>query len=380
MTLEQYIDSIGKRYKLGNATEHSFRGDLQQLIESLVPDIKATNEPKRQQCGAPDYIITRKGIPLGYIEAKDIGADLGSKNYKEQFDRYKQSLENLIITDYLVFQFFREGTLVTSISIGQVQGNKIIGKPEKFAEFTLLIKEFCTYTGQTIKSSSKLSKMMAAKARLLANVIERALLPKEGAYQANETENITLHDQFNSFKQVLLHDIKEKEFADIYSQTIAYGMFAARLHDPSLIDFSRQEAAELIPKSNPFLRKLFQYIAGYDLDDRIKWIVDDLADIFRATNVAELLKDFGKSTQQNDPLVHFYETFLSEYDPKLRKSRGVWYTPEPVVNFIVRAVDDILKAEFGLPMGLADTSKTTVTVNVQGQKVKKEAEWLILFI
>ena len=372
MTLEQYIDSIGKRYKLGNATEHSFRGDLQQLIESLVPDIKATNEPKRQQCGAPDYIITRKGIPLGYIEAKDIGADLGSKNYKEQFDRYKQSLENLIITDYLVFQFFREGTLVTSISIGQVQGNKIIGKPEKFAEFILLIKEFCTYTGQTIKSSAKLSKMMAAKARLLANVIERALLPAEGAHQANESENITLHDQFNSFKQVLLHDIKEKEFADIYSQTIAYGMFAARLHDPSLVDFSRQEAAELIPKSNPFLRKLFQYIAGYDLDDRIKWIVDDLADIFRATNVAELLKDFGKSTQQNDPLVHFYETFLSEYDPKLRKSRGVWYTPEPVVNFIVRAVDDILKAEFGLPMGLADTSKTTVTVNVQGQKVKKE--------
>ena len=372
MTLEQYIDSIGKRYKLGNATEHSFRGDLQQLIESLVPEIKATNEPKRQQCGAPDYIITRKGIPLGYIEAKDIGADLGSKNYKEQFDRYKQSLQNLIITDYLNFQLFREGTLVNTISIGQVQGNKIVGKPEKYEEFTLLIKDFCIYTGQTIKSSAKLSKMMAAKARLLANVIERALIPGESANLLSEPENLTLHDQFNSFKQVLLHDIKEKEFADIYAQTIAYGMFAARLHDPSLIDFSRQEAAELIPKSNPFLRKLFQYIAGYDLDDRIKWIVDDLADIFRATNVAELLKDFGKSTQQNDPLVHFYETFLSEYDPKLRKSRGVWYTPEPVVNFIVRAVDDILKAEFGLPMGLADTSKTTVTVNVQGQKVKKE--------
>jgi predicted helicase len=372
MNLEQYIVSINNRFKLGNATEHSFRGDLQQLIEGLAPEVKATNEPKRQECGAPDYIITRKGIPLGYIEAKDIGADLGSKNYKEQFDRYKQSLQNLIITDYLNFQLFREGTLVNTISIGQVQGNKIVGKPDKYEEFTLLIKDFCTYTGQTIKSSAKLSKMMAAKARLLANVIERALLPGESANLLSEPQNLTLHDQFNSFKQVLLHDIKEKEFADIYSQTIAYGMFAARLHDPSLVDFSRQEAAELIPKSNPFLRKLFQYIAGYDLDDRIKWIVDDLADIFRATNVAELLKDFGKSTQQNDPLVHFYETFLSEYDPKLRKSRGVWYTPEPVVNFIVRAVDDILKAEFGLPMGLADTSKTTVTVNVQGQKVKKE--------
>jgi len=372
MNLEQYIVSINNRFKLGNATEHSFRGDLQQLIEGLAPEVKATNEPKRQECGAPDYIITRKGIPLGYIEAKDIGADLGSKNYKEQFDRYKQSLQNLIITDYLNFQLFREGTLVNTISIGQVQGNKIVGKPEKYEEFTLLIKDFCTYTGQTIKSSAKLSKLMAAKARLLANVIERALLPGENANLLSEPENLTLHDQFNSFKQVLLHDIKEKEFADIYAQTIAYGMFAARLHDPSLTDFSRQEAAELIPKSNPFLRKLFQYIAGYDLDDRIKWIVDDLADIFRATNVADLLKDFGKSTQQNDPLVHFYETFLSEYDPKLRKSRGVWYTPEPVVNFIVRSVNDILAAEFGLSMGLADTSKTTVTVNVQGQKVRKE--------
>src|SRR5699024_7433265 len=145
--------------------------------------------------------------------------------------------------------------------------------------------------------------------------------------------------------------------------TIAYGMFAARLHDPSLKTFSRHEAAALIPKTNPFLRKLFQYIAGYDLDDRIVWVVDALADIFRATDVSALLKDFGKNTQQNDPIIHFYETFLAEFDPALRKSRGVWYTPEPVVNFIVRAVDDILKDEFGLKDGLADTSKTTVKVN-----------------
>ncbi len=141
-------------------------------------------------------------------------------------------------------------------------------------------------------------------------------------------------------------------------------MFAARLHDPSLDSFTRQEAADLIPKTNPFLRRLFQYVAGYDLDDRIKWIVDDLADIFRATNVADLLKDFGKATRQTDPIIHFYETFLSEYDPALRKSRGVWYTPEPVVNFIVRAVNDILITEFGLPQGLADNSKTKVTVKI----------------
>ena len=365
MTIQEYIDSINKRYKLGNATEHTFRGDLQQLLESLVTDVSVTNEPSRIACGAPDYIITKKHIPIGYIEAKDIGVDLNSKSHKEQFDRYKKSLNNLIISDYLTFQLFRDGLLVSTICIGQIEGNKIVGKVENYASFTSLIREFSTYAGQTIKSASKLSKMMAGKARLLADVIERALMPTEAVDMVNEAGNNSLHDQYRSFQQILIHDINEKTFADIYSQTIAYGMFAARLHDTTLDTFSRQEAADLIPKTNPFLRKLFQYIAGYDLDDRIKWIVDALADIFRATNVAELLKDFGKSTQQNDPMIHFYETFLTEYDPALRKSRGVFYTPEPVVKFIVRAVDDILKTEFGLPQGLADTSKTKIKVNLQ---------------
>jgi len=159
-----------------------------------------------------------------------------------------------------------------------------------------------------------------------------------------------------------------------YCFTNPYGMFAARLHDTTLEDFTRQEAAELIPKSNPFLRKLFGYVAGPDIDERIKRTVDNLADVFRATNVEELLKNFGKSTQTNDPIIHFYETFLSEYDPKLRKSRGVWYTPEPVVNFIVRAVDDILKTEFNLPQGLADTSKTKIKVPEQGSTKLVEKE------
>src|SRR5664280_2600615 len=366
MTVQEYIDKIHKRYITGISREHSYRGDLQTLLETLAPEVLVTNEPARVACGAPDYIITRKNIPVGYIEAKDIGADLSNKIYKEQFDRYKQSLNNLIITDYLNFQLFIDGVFVISISIGDIQGNKIIARPENFAGFTDLIKNFCIFTGQTIKSASKLSRMMAGKARLLANVIERALDPDISDGEIYEPQNLNLHNQYESFKQILIHDITVKSFADIYSQTIAYGMFAARLHDTSLENFTRQEAAELIPKSNPFLRKLFQYVAGYDLDDRIKWIVDALADIFRATNVEELLKDFGKSTHQHDPMIHFYETFLTEYDPALRKSRGVWYTPEPVVNFIVRAVDDILKTEFGLSQGLADTSKIKIKVQTPG--------------
>ena len=362
MTPDQYISNINNRYKAGNATEHTFRGDLQQLIESLVPDVSATNEPKRQSCGAPDYILNRKEIEIGYVEAKDIGdTDMeGKKKNKEQFDRYKKALPNLIFTDYLNFYLYRDGIFVTKIAIAEIQNGHIVPLQSNFANFINLIKDFCNYTGQTIKSPKKLAEMMAGKARLLSDIIENALNSDETKH-----ENSTLKEQMNAFKQILIHDITPKGFADVYAQTIAYGMFAARLHDPTLPTFSRQEAAELIPKSNPFLRKLFGYIAGPDLDDRIKWIVDSLVEIFLACNVEDILKNYGKATKTEDPIIHFYETFLSEYDPKLRKARGVWYTPAPVVNFIVRAVDDILKTEFNLPQGLADTSKTKIKVNLQ---------------
>jgi predicted helicase len=371
MTPAQYIENINKRYKLGNATEHTFRGDLQNLIESLEPKIRATNEPKRQSCGAPDYILTQKDVPVGFIEAKDIGdGDLNGvkkTGNKEQFDRYKASLNNIIFTDYINFHLYRDGEFVTKIAIGELTDKDIKPLPENFSAFEDFMRDFCSHHGQTIKSPKRLAELMAGKARLLANVIELALTSDE-----NNQEDSSLRDQMTAFKEILIHDITPKGFADVYAQTIAYGMFAARLHDTSLDTFSRQEAAELIPKSNPFLRKLFQYIAGYDLDDRIKWIVDDLVQIFLACNVEQMLKNYGKSTKMEDPIIHFYEDFLSEYDPKLRKARGVWYTPQPVVNFIVRAVDDILKTEFDLPQGLADTSKTTIKVDVQGKKVDQE--------
>ena len=356
--IQAYLTTLNKRFKSGISSEHTYRGDLENLIRELSPQVDITNEPSHvTDCGNPDFVITKGKIPIGYIEAKDIDKDLNAKQYKEQFTRYKEALDNLIITNYTWFQFYQNGKLQHEIRIAEIDGNKINPLPENFAEFENLIQNFCTFIGQTIKSSKKLAKMMASKARLLQNILTKAITSDE-----ETQENTQLQEQYESFKKILIHDLKPKDFADIYAQTLAYGMFAARLHDPTLDDFSRQEAAELIPKSNPFLRRLFQYIAGYDIDERIKSIVDNLADVFRATDVDALLHNFGKSTQTQDPIIHFYETFLAEYDPKLRKSRGVWYTPEPVVNFIVRAVDDILKTEFNLSKGLADTSKIKIKV------------------
>ena len=371
MTLHQYIETINQRFRLGNATEHTFRGDLQHLLESLVTDIRATNEPKRQSCGAPDYIITRGEIPVGFIEAKDVGdKDLEGKKKtgnQEQFDRYKTGLANLIITDYIDFHFYRDGIFTTKISIGKVENGSIVPQPENYDQFTQLFKNFCETISQSIKSPTRLAEMMAGKARLMADIIEKSL------NEDDENSNLSnLKRQMLSFQKMLISDIDNKSFSDLYSQTIAYGMFAARYHDPTLQNFSREEAVKLIPKSNPFLRKLFKDIADEDLDTRLVWIIDELVNVFLASDVATIMKNFGKSTKQEDPVVHFYETFLGAYNPALRKARGVWYTPQPVVNFIVRAVDDILKKEFDLPEGLADSSKKKIKVNYQGKQIEKE--------
>ena len=359
MTIAEYLSHLNRLYLTGHAREHSYRGDLQTLLSTLLPDILVTNEPARVSCGAPDYMLSRKGVPVGYVEAKDIGVDLDSKALKEQFERYRSGLTNLIITDYLNFRFYREGEFVTEISIGTLVDGEIKTLPGNFEHFTHLISDFALVVTQSIKSPTRLAKMMAGKARLMADVIEKSLNNDD-----EHEKRSNLKSQMISFQQMLIHDITNRSFADIYSQTIAYGMFAARYHDPTLPTISRMEAAQLIPKSNPFLRKLFQDIAGFDLDDRLVWIVEELVSIFLASDVSKIMKNFGKSTKQDDPVVHFYETFLGEYNPALRKARGVWYTPQPVVNFIVRAVDDILKDEFNLPQGLADTSKTKVTVKV----------------
>lgn len=360
MTIQQYLSKVETLYKTGNAREHSYRGDLQNLIMAILPDVLVTNEPARVECGAPDYVLTRKDVPIGYIEAKDIGVDLGDKKLKEQFDRYKSGLSNLIFTDYLDFHFYKDGEFTTKIAIAKIENGSIVLLPENVEPFIQLIKNFAQTVSQTIKSPTKLAQMMAGKAKLMANVIEKSL-----THDDQEGKRSQIKSQMLSFQQMLIHDIDNKAFADIYAQTIAYGMFAARYHDPTLPTFSRMEAAELIPKSNPFLRKLFQDIAGFDLDTRLTWIVDELVNIFLASDVAQIMKNFGKSTKQEDPVVHFYETFLGEYNPALKKARGVWYTPQPVVNFIVRAVDDILKTEFDLPQGLADTSKIKIKTKIQ---------------
>lgn len=365
--IQTYIKEVNVMYQTGNAREHAYRPMLQRLLSSLLPHYKVINEPARIDCGAPDFMLMKGDTPMAFVEAKDINdGDLdGQRLHKEQFVRYKQSLDTIAFTDYLDFHLYVDSEFIDSVRIAEIRGTKIVALPENEDKFLQIIERLGNAKPQKITSSKKLAKLMAAKARLLRNVIEKAIEKDPECTGA-------LAGQMSAFKDVLIHDLNARTFADIYAQTIAYGMFAARLYDATPETFDRQEAANLIPKSNPFLRKVFQDIAGYDLDERIAWIVDDLVAAFAVTDMPKIMANFGKSTGQQDPILHFYEDFLFEYDPSTKKSCGVYYTPQPVVNFIVRAVDDILKNDFNLPQGLADTSKVEVEREIEQDKKHKK--------
>lgn len=370
MDFKEYVKELDHLFSVGNTTEHSFRGTLQAYLSTLLPGYVVTNEPRRQECGAPDYVITKKGVPVAFFEAKDIDDnDLdGRKAHKEQFNRYKTSLDGIIFTDYLDFHLYVGGEFVDAVRIAETRGNHIVGIPENQERFEALIKHLLTKGRQRITSSAALARQMAGKAHLLAEVVAKTI-----ALDGEDSDG-EMATQLRAFRDVLIHDLKAEEFADIYAQTIVYGMFTARLYDTTPEDFSRQEAANLIPKSNPFLRRIFQSIAGYDIDSNIEWIVDDLAAMFSATDAAKIMANYGSNKRHSDPIVHFYEDFLAEYDPKLRKARGVWYTPAPVVKFIVKSVDEILQTEFGLPMGLADSSTIKVKRAIEQSKDKRTAD------
>ena len=368
--LQVYFHEVTQVYQGQNATEHSYRPALKKLMESLDSGIQAINEPKRIACGAPDFLVKNGVLDVGYMEAKDISVSLKKVEKTAQMGRYFQALGNLILTDYLEFRWYVQGELTLTAALGTIDKNKKIKlDKEGIQEVDQLLQQFLLAKVPQITTPKDLAKRMASLAQLMRDAIKTALndVDKGG----------TLREQLESFQRVLIKDLTVEQFADMYAQTICYGLFAARCNTDNVQTFSRETAAFKLPKTNPFLRSIFGQIAGPDLDDRISWAVDNLARILQQTEMAEILKDFGKRTRREDPVVHFYETFLAEYDPKMRESRGVYYTPETVVNYIVKSVDYILKHKFNISKGLADSKKIKVP-NPKGEGTIETHQVLIL--
>jgi predicted helicase len=368
--LNYYLKTIEKELSAGNATEHTHRPALKYLIESLGNGITATNEPKRIKCGAPDFIVTQGQTPLGYIETKDVGLPLDKAEKTDQIKRYRESLSNLILTDYLEFRWYVGGENRMTTRLAKVGRNgKLVIEKGGQLEVVKPLEAFISHEGITVVNSKELAVRMAHTARLIHDTIRRAL--------EEESENGPLHLQMKGFREVLIHDLTKDQFADMYAQTICYGLFTARCNAKDAERFTRQHAAYDLPKTNPFLRKLFAEVAGPELDLMPHaWAVDDLAALLNRADIKAILHDFGHRTRREDPVVHFYETFLAAYNPRLREVRGVYFTPEPVVSYIVRSVDQILKRGFDISDGLADASK--IQVKSSDGKGKAEAYKLLI--
>lgn len=345
--LAKYRAALEKELAAGNTTEHSHRPALKTLLEALNTAVTATNEPQHiTAVGGPDFRIVRNHVTTGYVECKDIGIDLDEVLKTDQLQRYLKSLHNLVLTNYLEFRWYVHGQCRMTVWLAQIQHKKV--KPEKDgSEKTAeLLNSFLKHKPEPVNNPKELAQHMARLAHLMGFIINNTLKA--------ETAMGSLHAQLNAFCENLIPDLSFGQFADMYAQTIAYGLFAARCETDIGKDFTRYNANHLIPKTNPFLRKLFNYIAGPDLDVQLVGVVDDLTQILAHAEMEAILQGFGKSTGKDDPVVHFYETFLKEYDPKVKEMRGVYYTPLPVVSYIVRSIDYLLKTRFNKAQGLAD--------------------------
>jgi predicted helicase len=368
--IQRYLDEVQEQFESGHAIEHAYRPALKALMSGFE-DMVAVNDPKHSEHGAPDFIFLKKSNPKivkGHAEAKDIGKDLDKEERSEQMTRYA-GYANLFLTDYLEFRFFRNGEKYETISLGRVENGQLHLTPEHSERLTRELGAFLDHVPERIKSGKRLAQIMGGKARRIRDNVEAYLT--DDSIQSEQFDSI-----YELMKRSLVHDLSTQKFADMYAQTLVYGLFVARYSDTTPDDFTRSEARDLVPHSNPFLRKFFDHIAGADFDTRLTYIVDELCEVFSVSDVADIvhkhLRIQDSSSDAKDPIIHFYEDFLKEYDPELRKQMGAYYTPVPVVHYIVQQVDRILKENFGISKGLASTETITQTVDTQPWRKKGE--------
>ena len=346
--LRTYRRAVQETLATGQATEHSYRPALKGLVEALGRNgVRAINEPSHVACGSPDFVVVRADVQLGHIECKDVDVPLDQAARSDQLARYRAGLPNLILTDYLEFRRYADGELRETARLCRADPDGVIvAEPNGTKVVGALFDAFFGADPPRIADPAALAGRLASQARILRDAIER-ILDEEG-------DSGPLRDMLVAYREVLIAGLSDREFADLQAQTAAYGLFAARcLHTTASKPFTRQSA--VFAETTPFLRDVFGRIAGPGIDSRIAWIVDALALLLDRADMSAILADFGRRTRREDPVVHFYEDFLTRYDPQLREMRGVYYTPEPVVSWIVRSIDRLLRDRFGLSDGLAAT-------------------------
>jgi len=374
-----YFKEIHTIYTGGSFREESFYPALKELIEEcarLFPMQTGTGVlvlPKKTQAGIPDFRIGKNGEIVGYIEAKPPDANLREIEDSEQLKRYRDSLPNLILTNFLEFRLYRYGSAIDKVEVGRqftLQSLRFPPVPEKLDIFYELLEKYFSFSTPEIQKSSDLSVALAKRTRFLEHILQEEL--------SKENEEVTR--LFKAFKEELIEGLTKERFADLYAQTITYGLFAARMKVKN--GFKGETAWKFIPESLPLLKEIFYSMMGPHFPESLSWIVHDISQVLEKADIPSILREFKTTRWDEDPVIHFYETFLATYNPQERQRLGVYYTPLPVVSYIVRSIHGLLKDKFGKSEGLAtrdvtllDPAAGTLTFVVQAIKqVQKELE------
>jgi predicted helicase len=356
---KEYLKKIANTTAQGDAREESYYPHFSNFLSAFASDMgktktQITTLPKKTEAGNPDFRVWdgRQHI-VGYIEAKKPGEKLDVIEAKEQLKRYRSTFPNLILTDFYEFRLYRNGELIDKVSIGRpfiAKKLKTVPPIENEAKFISLLEKFFAFSLPKVFTAENLAIELAKRTGFLRDEVVSKELEEE------EKGKGKIFGFYQAFKQYLVANLTQKDFADIYSQTITYGLFAARTRANG--EFTRKGAYDLIPPTIGILKDVFQFISLGKIPPHMEVIVDDIAEVLQAADVSKILHEYYSKGKGEDPIVHFYETFLNIYDPTTREKRGVYYTPEPVVKYIVRSIHGILKTHFNLNDGLASKEVT----------------------
>lgn len=356
--IRKYLENLANTAQLGDAREESYYKHLDELIKqyALIKNIKGidvTILPKKTEAGNPDFRIwDGKNHVTGYIEAKDPSiVNLEHIEDTNQLKRYRFTFPNIILTNFYEFRLYRNGEYILQATIGRpliAKRLKIAPPVENVDKFEELFETFFSFSLPKVQTARSLALELAKRTRFLCDEVISVELTENGSQGHKQLVGF-----YEAFKKYLIATITEKQFADLYAQTITYGLFAARTRVPPGNEFNRRVAFDYIPKTIGILRDLFRYISLEEPPKSLQIIVEDIAEILEVADLNNIFYEYSQSGKSNDPIIHFYETFLATYDPEIRERRGVYYTPPAVVGYIVRSIHNFLKTHFELPDGLA---------------------------
>lgn len=371
--IDRYINKVASITKRGDAHEESYYTVLAELLEQFSETkrhkkVHVTVLSKKTEVGNPDFRVwDGKHSQVGYVEAKAPNANLDEVETSEQLKRYILTFPNLILTNFYEFRLYRNGKRVDDVLLARPyipSKLKAIPPAEHTTEFLALLEKFFQFSLPTKFTAESLAKELATRTRFLRDQVIKEEL-REARLRAETHSGVQARTEgakkilgfYEAFQKHLIANLKPDEFADLYAQTITYGLFAARTRANGA--FNRKLAYDLIPKTIGILREIFHFIS-FDPPEQLQATVDDIAEVLAVADVKNILHQYFKEGKGSDPIFHFYETFLAEYNPKERERRGVYYTPEPVVSYIVRSLNIILKETFGREDGFATHSVTVL--------------------